>query len=86
MEEQQTDFVKLLVSAVVKSPESVEVNRTVDEQGILFHIIVASGDMPLVIGRQGNNIKAIALIVRLYGRKSGESMNLRVEEPNGIRR
>ena len=59
------DFAEKLVLGLVKNPEIVKVQDFNDEDGtIILEIIVHSDDMSSVIGKSGNNIKAIRTLVQ----------------------
>ena len=81
MEDQQ--FLEQLVKALVDHPESVKVNRTVDEMGVLLTLDVHAEDMGKIIGRSGNTAKAIRTLLRVVGMKHDARVNLKINEPEG---
>ena len=76
-------FLETLVKALVDHPESVRINRTVDEMGVLLTLDVHAEDMGKIIGRQGNTAKAIRTLLRVIGMKNNSRVNLKIEEPEG---
>ena len=52
-------FLEFLVKAIVDHPEDVQVDRRVDEMGVLLSLKVNSQDMGQVVGRQGTTAKAV---------------------------
>ncbi len=84
MQEDQ-QFLETVVTALVDHPESVKVNRTVDEMGVLLTLDVHAEDMGKIIGRSGNTAKAIRTLLRVVGMKHDARVNLKINEPEGGR-
>ena len=80
-EDQQ--FLEALVKALVDNPDSVKINRTVDEMGVLLTLDVHADDMGKIIGRSGNTAKAIRTLLRVVGMKHDARVNLKINEPEG---
>lgn len=78
-------FLETLVKALVDHPESVGINRTVDEMGVLLTLDVHAEDMGKIIGRSGNTAKAIRTLLRVVGMKHDARVNLKINEPEGGR-
>ena len=76
-------FLEQLVTALVDHPESVKINRTVDEMGVLLTLDVHAADMGKIIGRSGNTAKAIRTLLRVVGMKNEARVNLKINEPEG---
>lgn len=76
-------FLENLVKALADHPESVKVNRTVDEMGVLLTLDVHAEDMGKIIGRSGNTAKAIRTLLRVVGMKNEARVNLKINEPEG---
>ena len=83
-EDQQ--FLESVVKALVDHPESVHINRTVDEMGVLLSLDVHQDDMGKIIGRSGNTAKAIRILLRVVGMKNNARVNLKINEPEGGRK
>ncbi len=81
--ESDQQFLQDLVTALVDHPESVKINRTVDEMGVLLTLDVHAEDMGKVIGRSGNTAKAIRTLLRVVGMKHNARVNLKINEPEG---
>ncbi len=81
--ERDFDFLEFVVKSLVDHPESVKINRTVDEMGVLLTLDVHPEDMGKVIGRAGNTAKAIRTLLRVVGMKNNARVNLKVNEPAG---
>lgn len=78
-------FLETLVKSLVDHPESVNINRTVDEMGVLLTLDVHAEDMGKIIGRSGNTAKAIRTLLRVVGMKHDARVNLKINEPEGGR-
>lgn len=61
-------------------PELMRLTRSEDKRGILFRISLSKSDMPLLIGKAGQSIKAVRLLMKIYG-KDGPTTSLLLEEP-----
>lgn len=79
-------FIEDIVKALVNHPDDVRTTREVDEMGVLITLKVNPEDMGIVIGRSGQNARAIRTLVRVVGAKNNAHVNLRIEEPEGGRR
>ncbi len=79
-------FLESLVKALVDHPDSVSINRTVDEMGVLLTLDVHAEDMGKIIGRSGNTAKAIRTLLRVVGMKNDARVNLKINEPEGGQR
>ncbi len=76
-------FLEYLVKSIVENPDKVEINRKVDEMGVLLTLKVAPQDMGLIVGRQGSTAKAIRSLLRIVGMRNNARVNLKIEEPEG---
>lgn len=77
------EFLEYVVKTLVDKPDKVQIDRTVDEMGVLLSLTVDSEDMGKIIGRQGNTAKAIRTLLRVVGMKNEARVNLKVNEPEG---
>lgn len=76
-------FLETVVKSLVDHPESVQIERTVDEMGVLLTLDVHADDMGKIIGRSGNTAKAIRTLLRVVGMKHDARVNLKINEPEG---
>lgn len=76
-------FLESVVKSLVDNPDSVVINRTVDEMGVLLTLDVHADDMGKIIGRSGNTAKAIRTLLRVVGMKNDARVNLKINEPEG---
>lgn len=84
--EHDAQFLDYIVKGLVDHPESVKINRTVDEMGVLLSLDVHPDDMGKIIGRMGNTAKAIRILLRVVGMKNNARVNLKINEPEGGRK
>ncbi len=75
------DFVLYVVRQIVDHPEEVEVERTLDEMGVLLTLKVAKEDMGKIIGKSGQTAKALRILLRIVGSKNNARVNLKIVEP-----
>jgi len=74
-------FLSTLLQNLALQPEKISIQRGDDDRGVLFRIKPSKLDMPRLIGKQGQNINALRLIMKLYA-KNGPRISLVLEEPN----
>ncbi len=79
--EQDQEFLEYIIKSIVDHPEEVEVDRKVDEMGVLLSLRVHPDDMGQVVGRQGSTAKALRTLLRIVGVKNNARVNLKIEEP-----
>lgn len=79
--EQDQEFLEYVVKNIVDHPDDVEVERKVDEMGVLLSLSVNPQDMGQVIGRNGSTAKALRTLLRIVGIKNHSRVNLKIEEP-----
>ena len=83
MAELDQQFLESLIKSLVDHPDSVKIDRKVDEMGVLLTLDVHAEDMGKVIGRKGNTAKAIRTLLRVVGMKNNARVNLKISEPEG---
>jgi uncharacterized protein len=83
MKELDQEFLEYVVRSLVDNPNKVEIERTVDEMGVLLTLKVDQEDMGKIIGRDGNTAKAIRTLLRVVGMKKNARVNLKINEPDG---
>jgi len=85
-EEMDQEFLEFIVKSVVDNPDEVQVERSIDERGVLLTLTVSPQDMGMIIGRQGSTAKAIRTLLRVVGAKNDARINLKINEPEGSER
>ena len=84
--QQDRDFLEFVVKELVDHPESVAIERQVDEMGVLLVLDVHPDDMGKIIGRKGNTAKSLRTLLRVVGMKHNARVNLKINEPEGSER
>ncbi len=85
-ENRDQEFIEYVVKSLVDHPESVKVERKIDEMGVLITLDVHPEDMGMVIGREGMTAKALRTLLRVIGAKNNARVNLKINEPEGSTR
>jgi uncharacterized protein len=83
MKESDQEFLEYVIKSLVDNPDKIEIDRTVDEMGVLLTLKVGQEDMGKIIGRDGNTAKAIRTLLRVVGMKKNARVNLKINEPDG---
>lgn len=78
------DFLRLIVESLVENTEAIEITEKHDELGTLVSLKVDPKDMGSIIGRGGKTVDSIRTVLRVFGSKKGERVNLRIIEENRI--
>jgi predicted RNA-binding protein YlqC (UPF0109 family) len=86
MEAQDKQFLETIVKQIVSHPEDVNVERTVDEMGVLLTLKINPADMGYVIGRKGQTAQAIRTLLKIVGAKNNSRVNLKIYDPEGGKR
>ncbi len=85
MVEQDKQFLEMIVKSIVSKPDAVQVDRTVDEMGVLLTLRIDPSDMGYVIGRKGQAAQAIRTLLKIVGAKNNARVNLKIYDPEGGR-
>ena len=75
------ELVENILKAIVNYPENVQVVRSVDNLGVLLTVHANQADLGLIVGREGQNIKAVRWIAKICGKKYKENVNIKVNDP-----
>lgn len=82
-EDQDKQFVEFVLKTIVDRPDDVQVDRTVDEMGVLLTVTVHPDDMGKVIGKSGQTAKAVRSLLKVVGAKHDARVNMKIVEPEG---
>ncbi len=80
---QDVEFIEFVVKQIVEFPDEVEIERNIDEMGVLITLKVNKEDMGKIIGKNGQTAKAIRTLLRIIGSKNNARVNLKIVEPEG---
>ena len=86
VEAKDKDFLEFLVKSIVDHPDDVEVDRKVDEMGVLLTLKVHPQDMGQIVGKRGSTAQSIRSLLRIVGIKNNARVNLKIVEPEGSTR
>lgn len=86
MAEHDKDFIEYVVKNIVDHPEDVELERTIDDRGVLLTLSVNPEDMGKIIGKAGGTAKAIRTLLRVLGAKDDARYNLKIVDPEDSER
>lgn len=78
-------FLVFVVKSLVSKPDSVKIERTIDEKGVLLELTVDPEDLGRVIGKRGATAQSIRTLLRALGTKNDARYNLKIVD-NGERR
>ena len=83
-------FVEYVVKSLVSKPEAVQVERRIDEKGVLLELTVDPEDLGRVIGKRGATAQSLRTLLRALGTKNDARYNLKIVDngmprPNGAR-
>ena len=74
-------LLETIIKEIVKNPDEVKIEKQVDEMGVLLSVKLNPEDVGLVIGRQGNIISAIRVVIQTIGRKNRAAFSIKLIEP-----
>lgn len=81
VKQQTVEFVRYVLSQICEDRSAIEVISADDDRGTLVTISVAESDMGKLIGKDGQTIDAIRLLVRSLGARENVKINLKVVDP-----
>lgn len=76
------EFVLQLIKAIVSSKEEVNIDHRVDNMGTLLTIYTNPKDIGVLIGKNGDTIKAVRRLARVVGMANNEKVSIKINEPN----
>ena len=76
-------FVEYIVKTLVNKPDKVQIDRTIDEKGVLLSLEVDPEDVGRIIGRRGATAQSIRTLLRALGTKNDARYNLKIVNNDG---
>ena len=76
-------FIEYIVKSVVGHPDDVEVERIIDEKGVLLTLTVNPEDLGRVIGKRGVTAQSLRTLLRALGTKNDARYNLKIVNNDG---
>ena len=74
----EIDYLKFILEWLVTDINSIKIDRTEDELGVLLTLSVAKDDMWIIIWKWWNTINSLRSILRLLWVKIWKKINLKV--------
>lgn len=71
-------FVEYIVKSLVGHPDDVQVERLIDEKGVLLTLTVNPDDLGRVIGKRGATAQSLRTLLRALGTKNDARYNLKI--------
>src|SRR5882757_7152350 len=71
-------FVEFVVKSLVSKPDEVQVERRIDEKGVLLELTVDPEDLGRVIGKRGVTAQSLRTLLRALGTKNDARYNLKI--------
>lgn len=85
MSEIDQQFIEYVVKSLVGKPDAVQVNRTIDEKGVLLELTVDPEDLGRVIGKRGATAQSLRTLLRALGTKNDARYNLKIIDNGEVR-
>src|SRR5690349_7302626 len=76
-------FVEYIVKSLVSKPDEVQIERRIDEKGVLLELTVDPEDLGRVIGKRGATAQSLRTLLRALGTKNDARYNLKIVD-NGV--
>jgi len=76
-------FVEFVIKSLVTKPEAVQIERRIDEKGVLLELTVDPEDLGRVIGKRGATAQSVRTLLRALGTKNDARYNLKIVD-NGV--
>lgn len=71
-------FVEFIVKSLVSNPDKVQIERRIDEKGVLLELTVDAEDLGRVIGKRGATAQSLRTLLRALGTKNDARYNLKI--------
>lgn len=77
------DLLNLIVTSLVTKPEAVSIDEQTMEGAVDLNLTVDPSDMGLIIGKNGQTIRAIRRLLTVRAIAENVRVNLQLVEPQG---
>ena len=75
------EFVRYVLEQLCENKNDISVSAADDDRGTLISVQVNVADMGRLIGKSGQTIDAIRLLVKSIGGRENQRINLKVSDP-----
>lgn len=76
------EWLVMIVKGLVSNPDSVVVEKTIDDMGVLYKVQVHEDDRGKVIGKEGSIGNAMRTLLRSAGRLGDIKASMQIDVPN----
>jgi predicted RNA-binding protein YlqC (UPF0109 family) len=70
------ETLRFLIKELVNDPDQISINKREEGNTTILELKVAPDDMGKVIGRQGKIAKSIRTLMKAYGAKNNQKINV----------
>jgi predicted RNA-binding protein YlqC (UPF0109 family) len=75
------EFLRFAIGSMVEYPESVVIKKTETSGRTVFYVAARPSDIPRIVGKGGNTIRALRTLLSASARKRNLSVSLELIEP-----
>ena len=72
------EWLRHILEGLVDHPEDIVIDTKNDELGVLFTVTAHADDRGKLIGRKGDHVNALRVILRTYGYKQDVKASLKI--------
>lgn len=77
----EVEYLRAIIEKLVDDTDKISITRRVDDMGVLLTLQVGRNDIGKVIGKEGENARAIRSIMRSAGYKLRQKISVKIAEP-----
>lgn len=77
------DLLHFIVTSLVSKPEAVLIDEQKEEGNLILNLTVDPKDMGLIIGKNGQTIRAVRKLLTVRAIAENARVNLQLTEPQG---
>ena len=75
------EYLRQILQGLIEKTDELEIETTVDEQGVLFTVNVNEDEWGKIIGREGRTAKAVRDILRIKGSMHEMKAAMKINAP-----
>ncbi len=77
------DLLNFIITSLVTKPEAIKIDEQLEDGNMNLNLIVDPSDMGLIIGKNGQTIRAIRKLLTVRAIAENVRVNLQLVEPAG---
>lgn len=77
------EYLTSIISPLLSEPDVLRIVESEDEKGKLLTVHTSRADMPRIIGKGGETVKAIRLLMHIKGAQTNDYCGVKIAEPVG---